>query len=159
MSSKDNWPKEKNWKHVYTRSEKQNRARQLGFEYPVSKDIENITAEVGGTFQKLNVLFVCSRNQWRSPTAERIWKDHAKISTRSAGTSPNARRTISVKDIQWADVILVMESKHKQRIIAEFSRLVKHKRIHVLDIPDQYKFMAPDLIEELKQIVSPILDL
>lgn len=159
MSVKDNWKKEKNWKHVYTRSEKLGRARQLGFEYPICKNLGNIQNDVEDTLHKRNVLFVCSRNQWRSPTAERIWKNHPKIMTRSAGTSANARRTISAKDIQWADVMLVMEEKHKQRIIAEFSRLVKHKKIYVLDIPDEYKFMDPDLIEELKQIVVPLLDL
>lgn len=55
-----------------------------------------------------NFLFVCSRNQWRSPTAEKVFKQKG-YSARSAGTSPNAKNTISVADINWADLIFVME--------------------------------------------------
>lgn len=69
----------------------------------------------------LNILFVCSRNQWRSPTAERLFRSHPRVSVRSAGTSPNARKHVSVEDVQWADLILVMEEKHKSRLIAEFT--------------------------------------
>ena len=56
----------------------------------------------------MNLLFICSRNQWRSPTAERVFRAYPNVQTRSAGTSPNARHTVSIRDIQWADKILVM---------------------------------------------------
>jgi hypothetical protein len=56
----------------------------------------------------LNVLFVCSRNQWRSPTAEQIFAQHPGLSVRSGGTSESARRRVSLKDAQWADIILVI---------------------------------------------------
>jgi predicted protein tyrosine phosphatase len=107
--------------------------------------------------EQLNVLFVCSRNQWRSPTAERMFKGHPVIVARSAGTSLSARHHISHVDIAWADVILVMEDKHRQRIVAEYTRLVEHTPIHVLDIPDEYKYMDPELIEVLEQTVEPLL--
>ena len=103
-----------------------------------------------------NLLFVCSRNQWRSPTAEKIFKQQG-FSTRSAGTSPRARNTISTADIKWADIILVMEKKHKNRIIAKFSRLVEHKPIHILEVPDDYKFMDSALISHLEDVVAPYL--
>ena len=105
-----------------------------------------------------NVLFICSRNQWRSPTPENIWRKHPGINVRSAGTSPKARKTVSAKDIAWADVIFVMEEEHKNRLKADFNRMLSHKPIHVLDIPDEYQYMDPHLIEELKSTVSPILD-
>ncbi|WP_440054531.1 hypothetical protein ACSLBF_17040 [Pseudoalteromonas sp. T1lg65] len=54
-----------------------------------------------------HVLFICSRNQWRSPTAERVWRNHPGIEVRSAGTSAKAKRAVSKKDIVWADKILV----------------------------------------------------
>ena len=57
---------------------------------------------------KTHLLFVCSRNQWRSPTAENLWKNHANYASRSAGTSPNAKTTVSSTDIRWADIIFVM---------------------------------------------------
>ncbi|WP_223807097.1 low molecular weight protein tyrosine phosphatase family protein [Montanilutibacter psychrotolerans] len=106
-----------------------------------------------------NVLFVCSRNQWRSPTAEQVWKRHPAVRARSAGTSPNARRPISAADVQWADVIVVMENKHRDRVVAQFAWLVEHKAIHVLGIPDEYKYMDPELMEELTQSVGALLDL
>ncbi len=79
--------------------------------------------------ERLNVLFVCSRNKWRSPTAEQIWRKHHEIAARSAGTSPNARHKVSVEDIRWASAILVMEEKHKSRLAAEFTRLLENKPI------------------------------
>ena len=103
------------------------------------------------------ILFICSRNQWRSPTAEQIFRKHPLMSVRSAGTSPNARRTVSAEDIRWADVIFVMEEKHKSRLVAEFSRSLDGKTIHVLDIPDEYKYMDPELVEQLEQSVSAML--
>lgn len=109
--------------------------------------------------EKIKVLFICSRNQWRSPTAEQVWRKHPEVAARSAGTSPNARHTVSVEDIHWANVILVMEEKHKSRLKAEFSRLLDNKPIHVLDIPDDYKYMDPELIEMLEQSVNSILGL
>lgn len=104
-----------------------------------------------------HLLFVCSRNQWRSPTAEKVFKQKG-YNTRSAGTSPNARHTVSIKDIQWADVIFVMEKKHKNRIVAMFNRAVEHTPIHVLDIPDEYRYMDAELIDFLEDTVSVYLD-
>jgi predicted protein tyrosine phosphatase len=104
-----------------------------------------------------HVLFICSRNQWRSPTAEQIFRRRPGLSVRSAGTSPNARRTVSVNDIAWASVIMVMEEKHKSRLKAEFGRLLDGRTIHVLDVPDDYKYMDPELIDLLEQSVIPLL--
>jgi len=104
-----------------------------------------------------NLLFVCSRNQWRSPTAEKIFKQKG-FSVRSAGTSPNAKNTISVSDIKWANVVFVMEKKHKNRITAKFTRMVDHKPIHILDIPDDYQFMDADLISHLEDVMQPYLE-
>ncbi len=63
---KDDLPREKNWKHVYTRSEKLHRAKQLGFVYPCESTADMTVRE------SLRILFICSMNQWRSPTAEKI---------------------------------------------------------------------------------------
>lgn len=103
-----------------------------------------------------NLLFICSRNQWRSPTAESIFKKKG-YSARSAGTSPNAKRTISHTDLIWADLIFVMEYKHRDRVKSMFNRLVEHKPIHVLDVPDNYKYMDKELISILEFSVDPYL--
>jgi predicted protein tyrosine phosphatase len=109
--------------------------------------------------RRLNVLFICSRNQWRSPTAEAVWRKHPALSVRSAGTSPNARRHVSEADLRWCATIFVMEEKHQSRLRAEFGRLVEHIPIHVLDIPDEYKYMDPELVTELRSSVARILGL
>lgn len=77
----------------------------------------------------MNYLFICSRNQWRSPTAERIFAKGYGCRTRSAGTSSQAKRKITASDIAWADVIFVMEHKHKQRIKADFASPASSKRL------------------------------
>lgn len=105
-----------------------------------------------------NLLFICSPNQWRSPTAEHIWRKDPDVAVRSAGTSPNARRTVTAADIGWADQIFVMEGKHRDRLKASFSRLLNHTPIHVLHIPDDYQYMDPELIAILQDSVSRILD-
>ncbi|HHT00818.1 MAG TPA: phosphotyrosine protein phosphatase [Thiomicrospira sp.] len=107
----------------------------------------------------LNILFVCSRNQWRSPTAEKVWRNHPAINVRSAGTSPHAKRTLKVNDIRWADKLLVMEQKHKNRIVANFTNWISHKPIYVLDIPDDYQFMDNELVELVKVSVAEVLNL
>ncbi|WP_029574636.1 low molecular weight protein tyrosine phosphatase family protein [Acinetobacter sp. P8-3-8] len=105
----------------------------------------------------MNALFICSRNQWRSPSAERVFSVGYGISTRSAGTSKHAKHTISLKDIAWADLIFVMEQKHKQNIKEKFPNQLQHKKVIVLDIPDDYQYMDEELIEILKQVMQPYL--
>ncbi len=105
----------------------------------------------------MNLLFICSRNQWRSPTAEQLWRKHPDFNVRSAGTSPKARKTLGAADIRWADKIFVMEKKHKQRLLAQFRRLLEHKPVYILDIPDEYHYMDAELIEELEAKVSVYL--
>lgn len=105
----------------------------------------------------MNTLFICSRNQWRSPTAETVFRRYPNVQARSAGTSPNARHTVSIDDIAWADKIFVMEQKHKSRLLAQFPRALQYKEMIVLDIPDDYRYMDEELIEILKESVVPYL--
>ncbi len=90
-------------------------------------------------------------------SSEEVWKKRSGYSARSAGTSPKARRTVGPADIRWANVIFVMEKKHKNRLVAEFTRMLDHKAVHVLDIPDEYAYMDPELIAEIECKVSEIL--
>ena len=52
-----------------------------------------------------------------------------------------------------------MEEKHKSRLVAEYGRVVENKPIYVLDIPDEYKYMDAELVEELERSVGAILGL
>ena len=105
-----------------------------------------------------NLLFICSRNQWRSPTAEKIYSRDPRVNARSAGTSPRAKRTVNAKDLQWADLIFVMEYKHKDRLKAEYNRVLQYKKIIVLDIPDDYLYMDEELVEILKQSIEGYIE-
>lgn len=51
-----------------------------------------------------------------------------------------------------------MEKKHKHRVIAQFSRMLEHKPIYILDIPDEYQYMDHELVEELKEKVNTIIN-
>src|ERR1700756_3313528 len=98
----------------------------------------------------MNILFVCSRNQWRSPTAEAIYKRQSGLHVKSAGTEPSARIKLTAKIIMWADIIFVMEKKHKQKMMEKFPFETEGKQIIILDIPDEYQFMDEELIEDIK---------
>nr|WP_299415575.1 protein tyrosine phosphatase [uncultured Emticicia sp.] len=105
----------------------------------------------------MNLLFVCSRNQWRSPTAEEIFKNSQEHQAKSAGTEPSARIKLTEKLINWADIIFVMEKKHKDRIEQRFATVVDEKELIVLDIPDEYQFMDEELVDLIKLSVSAYL--
>lgn len=103
----------------------------------------------------MNVLFVCSRNKWRSRTAETIFKDNQDHEFRSAGTENDARIKVNEKLINWADLIFVMEKRHKQRLQDKFQQLLNNKKIVILEIEDNYRYMDEELIEILKTSVTP----
>jgi predicted protein tyrosine phosphatase len=102
-----------------------------------------------------HILFLCSRNRLRSPTAETIFARHPGIETDSAGLSPDAEVPLTEEQVEWADLILVMEESHRRRLNQKFRRLLANKRVAVLHIPDQYDYMDPALIELLQQRCSP----
>lgn len=119
--------------------------------------VDLLSAQKAG--RRLCVLFVCSRNQWRSPTAEQVWRRHPGLSVRSAGTSASARRTLTAHDLAWADVVMVMEERHRSRLFQTFREVLGDKPVHVLDIPDEYQRMDPELIELLQTSVASALSL
>jgi predicted protein tyrosine phosphatase len=105
----------------------------------------------------MNVLFVCSRNKWRSRTAETVFKKHQTHQFKSAGTENDARIKINEKLINWADLIFVMEKQHKERLYYRFGDLIKRKKTIILDIEDKYQYMDEELVDTLKASVTPYL--
>jgi predicted protein tyrosine phosphatase len=105
----------------------------------------------------MNVLFVCSRNKWRSRTAEAIFKVNQDHEFRSAGTEKDARIKVNEKLVNWADLIFVMEKRHKQRLQDRFDQLLNDKEVVILDIEDNFEYMDEELIETLKRSVTPYL--
>ncbi len=106
----------------------------------------------------MNLLFVCSKNKWRSRTAETIFKDSANHNVKSAGTDNGAKVKLSEKHLIWADIIFVMENKHRQIIKLKFNANLETDKIIVLDIPDEYQYMDEELILSLRTAVIPYLD-
>jgi predicted protein tyrosine phosphatase len=107
----------------------------------------------------IKLLFICSRNEWRSRTAEEIFKHLPGYSVKSAGTEPSARIRVSAGLIGWADQIFVMERKHRDILRQRFPEAIMDRPIHCLDIPDDYTFMDADLIASLQSAVSQHINL
>ncbi|MEO1671457.1 MAG: protein tyrosine phosphatase, partial [Cyanobacteria bacterium J06631_2] len=104
----------------------------------------------------VNLLFVCSKNKWRSPTAETLYRHDPRVAVRSAGISSSAKKKISAQDLNWADLILVMENKHKKAIAKQYRQL-DLPNILVLDIPDDYQYMSAELIDMIQTSTEAIL--
>lgn len=98
---------------------------------------------------KPHILFVCGRNQWRSPTAARIYADDQRIEVRSAGISSQSAHHVSQRDLEWADLVLVMESEHKTRLRDAY-RDIQMPPIECLDIPDDYRYMDDALVDLIR---------
>jgi len=96
-------------------------------------------------------------NRWRSPTAEQVFAEHPGIETASAGLNGEAEVPLTAELLAWADLIFVMEKKHRARLQKDFRPYIKHARIVCLDIPDDYKFMDPELVRILQARVPQFL--
>lgn len=104
-----------------------------------------------------NALFICSRNRLRSPTAEQVFATWPGVETDSAGLDNDAVVRLSSEQIEWADLIFVMERSHRSKLTKKFRAHLNGKRVIVLGIPDEYEFMAPDLVQLLQSKVGPYL--
>jgi len=98
----------------------------------------------------VKLLFVCTRNRLRSPTAEAVLNQVDEVTAISAGINHDAETPLSGDLIEWADRIYVMETAHKKKISRQFSALLKDKPIRNLAIPDDYRFMDADLVARIK---------
>lgn len=106
----------------------------------------------------IRILFVCSENRLRSPTAAAVFADYAGVATISAGTNKDCETPVSGDLIEWADVILVMENSHKRKVTNRFAPLLGNKKVGVLSIPDHFEYMDPLLVELLKRRVPRYVD-
>lgn len=98
--------------------------------------------------QKL--LFVCTENKLRSPTAEVVFSQYEGVQAISCGTNSDSETVVSGDLIEWADIVLVMEKRHKIKVMDKYKNLLKNKRLVCLDVPDNYRYMQPELVRLLK---------
>lgn len=103
------------------------------------------------------ILFVCSQNRLRSPTAEQVFSEWPGIECASAGVHASADVPLSSELIKWAQIIFVMERVHKTKMAARFKAHLNGKRVICLGIPDEYQFMQPSLVRLLEAKVGPLL--
>ena len=101
-----------------------------------------------------NLLFVCSENRLRSPTGEEVFSAIDGIDAIGCGTNSDADTPLSGDLVEWADIVLVMEKHHRNKVSKKFKDLLKGKKLVCLDIPDNYERMDPELIRIMKTRVA-----
>lgn len=104
-----------------------------------------------------HVLFICSQNRLRSPTAEQVFSGYPGIECASAGLSTDAENPLTRELVEWADLIFVMEKAHQTTLSSKFKGHLRNKSMVCLDIPDEYEFMDPMLVRLLKAKVTRFL--
>ncbi|WP_139990531.1 low molecular weight protein tyrosine phosphatase family protein [Paenibacillus paridis] len=109
--------------------------------------------------RNVRLLFICSRNKWRSLTAETIFQGVGGHEVRSAGTEAQARIKVTAGHIGWADLIFAMEKKHIRRLQEKFASELAGKRLICLHIPDDFEYMNEDLIGLLQSGIGMHLSL
>jgi predicted protein tyrosine phosphatase len=86
------------------------------------ENTEEIKQKVASAAEKLKrrgiskILFVCSANIDRSPTAENLFKNQAGLEVKSAGVSKTAFKELTPEMIDWADKIFAMDGGVKRKI-------------------------------------------
>lgn len=104
-----------------------------------------------------HILFICSQNRLRSPTAEQLYLDTPGMDVASAGLNNDAEITVTPELLEWADRIFVMEKNHRNRLSKKFRPHLQGKRVTCLDIPDDYDFMDEILLMILEQKLTPMI--
>ena len=105
----------------------------------------------------MKVLFVCTANKLRSPTAEDVFRDYPGIEVLSAGTDPEAPRPLTKELVADADLIFAMETRHRERIRKKYKQRPPDNRIITLHIADEYERGDPALIELLEARAGPTI--
>lgn len=118
-----------------------------------SEQIKNCRAGVvANPFQGKDkkVLFVCSMGILRSATAARIYG--RKYNTRGAGTwTEHALVPLSQTLLDWADEIVFVNDHNWQQAKEKFGYGEWREKSKVLDIPDHYEHMHPELIKAFEE--------
>lgn len=97
------------------------------------------------------VLCLCSAGLLRSPTAALVLSQEPyNYNTRAAGISEEyALIPVDEVLLHWADEIVCVEERIKNALVVDFD--VGNTPIKVLDIPDNYEYRNPELIELIKE--------
>lgn len=95
----------------------------------------------------MNILFICSQGEDRSPTAKEIWKElYPDDETESLGIY-NCQKP--KKLLNWADRIFVFENQHEDEL-QKLDMKYWGKSIN-LNIPSTYYYKQSSLVKLLKK--------
>lgn len=109
----------------------------------------------------MNVLFVCSANKKRSKTAEDYFSQkYPSLNIQSAGTNhkicqKEGTTPLEEEMLEWADVIYLMEVKHRKEIKKHIGDKYG-KKMYVLNIKDDYDYYQKELIAILEEKCSKL---
>lgn len=102
------------------------------------------------------VLFVCSMGILRSATGSRLYAD--RYNTRCTGSWDDALIPVTLKLLAWAHELVFVNKQNYDGTCKKFGDLEKtfEGTIKVLDIPDKYPHMHPELIRAFEEQYEPL---
>ena len=104
------------------------------------------------------ILFLCTANVDRSPTAEALYHGDPRYETRSAGLAPFARFPVTRDLLGWADRVFVMDERregHRTLLKVRFPDV--DCTVIDLDVEDLWRRGHPELVKLLKRRLKPHL--
>lgn len=106
--------------------------------------LHNVKNPYQGNTKK--VLCVCSAGLLRSPTAAKVLYDEYGYNTRACGVNEEyALIPLTELLLAWADEIVFMNHEHLEEAEEKFGKITTN--LLVLEIPDKYPYMDPELQE------------
>jgi predicted protein tyrosine phosphatase len=108
--------------------------------------------------ERERILFVCTANVDRSPTAEFLYLGDPRYEVHSAGTAPFATNPLTRDMLRWADRVFVMnesEDRHRTLIRMRFPDL--DRPVVDLDVEDRWRRGHPELVDRLLKALRPHL--
>jgi predicted protein tyrosine phosphatase len=111
-----------------------------------------------GPKRAIRVLFICHYNRKRSATAERMFGKDPGLDVRSAGTSSEAMVQVNERMLDWADIVFVMDDEQASALRQSFPAHPAANNAVILHIKDDYHFLAPELVQLLRERTTPHLD-
>jgi predicted protein tyrosine phosphatase len=103
----------------------------------------------------IRMLFICNDARSRGPTASQIASQWSGVRADCAGLNDGADDRLSPEQLEWADIVFVMEPRQKSQLQRTYGEPLRGKQIINLDVPDLYSFMAPELVDILTRKVKP----
>lgn len=110
-----------------------------------------------GDEKKTHLLFVCTANRQRSPTAADLFTADERYEARSCGVQAHQGTMCDEELVEWADIIFCMQRWHRDALMRNIPGAAD-KRIEVLDIPDVYRRGESRLVMLLRQRLRDWLD-